>query len=83
MASRFGPQPAHWMLDRERYTIRRAATELGVQYQHLSRALRGYARPDDVVREKLPKLLHQPLEALFTEEALKPFIVRRPRKVLK
>ena len=80
MATRFGPQPVHYVLYRQRWTIRRAAREIGVPEQHLGRAVRGYIRPDDVVRAKLPKLLNEPLENLFTTESLQPY-TPRPRPV--
>lgn len=72
-ATRFGRQPAYEILKKERWHISLAAHEIGVSHQHLSKAVHGYYRPNDVVREKLPKLVNVPLDQLFTAESLKPY----------
>lgn len=70
MDTRFGRQPAHSILIRERWTVPRAAKMLDVPPQHLMKALHGRIRPSVEVRTRLPLLVGVPLSELFTEDAL-------------
>jgi transcriptional regulator with XRE-family HTH domain len=66
--TRFGRQPARDLLSSSGWTMRDAAREMNVDYQHFARSLFGRVLPDSRVRTELPKLLGLPLEELFTEE---------------
>ena len=68
--SRFGLQPARRALYDERWSIARAAEQINVPPRHLAGAVYGSIPPSQPVRDRLPILLHQPLSALFTEDAL-------------
>jgi len=70
MPNRFGHQPARQALFDQRWSIARAATEIGVPVSHLGNCVYGKIVPSPGVRERLPRLLGVPLEELFTAEAL-------------
>lgn len=72
-----GTQPVALVLADQRWLVSAAATAIDVNYHHLRNAVGGRCRPNDEVRERLPKLLCVPLEELFHPEALeKPMQVR-------
>lgn len=70
MSSRFGMQPARKSLADQRWSIAKAAAQLGVEDLHLGSTLYGRTAPSQIVRDRLPALLGVPLPDLFTAEAL-------------
>ena len=63
-------QPAREALRDERWSVSRAAAEIGVDPSHLRCCLMATAAPSPEVRERLPKLLGRPLEDLFDADLL-------------
>ena len=47
-----------------------AADFIGCHLSHLSNVLNGRSRPNDLVRERLPKLIGLPIEALLDADLL-------------
>jgi hypothetical protein len=67
-------QPARDHMYEQRWTVSRAAVEIGVPYTHLRCVLMGTASPSPEVRQRLPELLGIPLVDLFDEDLLaRPF----------
>lgn len=70
MATKWGKQPAYYILHLRDFTIRGAARAIDVPAVHLYQTLYGRIRPCPEVRERLPELLNLPLEDLFNADLL-------------
>jgi len=64
-------QPIYWVLRDEGRTIAGVARKVPVSSQQLKNAVHGRTPPSPLLRARLPEILGRPLEALFTDEALK------------
>jgi len=66
--------PASAVLYEQRWTRRRAAAEINVDFTHFANVMAGYARPCPELIERLSALLGLPPEQLFTADMLaKPY----------
>lgn len=63
-------QPARDHLAKQRWSINKAADEIGVPRGHLHNVVFGTCGLSDEVRERLPELLNLPLEELFESDVL-------------
>lgn len=68
--TKFGEQPAKGIIRKRGTSVANVAVEIGVNHSHLNGALNGYVRPNEVVRERLPKLLGKRLDELFNPDVL-------------
>lgn len=68
--TRWGTQPSWTFCKQNGVNVSELAAKIGVTYAHLVSAITGRVRPNDRVREQLPKALGVPLERLFTTEVL-------------
>lgn len=66
----FGEQPILQLMHTERWTINALARKIGVDRQHLGRAINGRVHPSPRTRKMLPEIFNRPLEELFTADAL-------------
>jgi DNA-binding XRE family transcriptional regulator len=78
----FGPQPVLELMHEHRWTINGLARTIGVDRQHLGRAINGRIHPSPRLRKVLPEIFNRPLEQLFTESALDVPLVQVGRYVL-
>ncbi|RZK75285.1 MAG: hypothetical protein EOP28_00355 [Rhodococcus sp. (in: high G+C Gram-positive bacteria)] len=69
----FGIQPCSQIAREQRWTTGWIAERTGIPRKHVVHAMNGYCRPNNQLREALPRLLNRSLEELFTPEALEPF----------
>lgn len=79
---RYGLQPIRVVLFQRNLTIKAAATEVGLNYSHLVRAVRGHTRPSPIAVERLSGYLGVPAGELFTADALGSHTLGGERRVL-
>lgn len=63
-------QPVRQVIAQRGWTLVEVADAIGVDRNHFLSTVRGLAYPRDDVRERLPKYLGVPLEALYDEDRL-------------
>lgn len=68
--TRYGRQPAYDALTERGYTVAVASRVTGLAYHRLYHALRGGGRVPIDVRDRVARLLDQPVDELFTPDAL-------------